>query len=112
MAGDHWQGEEAGYSAQLLKIGGFTAKEMKEADFSAADLFKLKYSVIACQQAGFELGDLTKAGFSKKELETARREMARHFKGRPSGKSPSGTLRRASSKVDLASATASPASKS
>lgn len=61
----------AGFSAKDLKDAGFTAKELKDAGFNAADLKAAGFNAQELKDAGFTAAQLKAAGFSAQELKAA-----------------------------------------
>jgi len=58
----------AGFSAEDLKDAGFTAKQLKDAGFSAEDLKNAGFSAKELKDEGFTDGDLIRAGYSAEEI--------------------------------------------
>lgn len=65
------QMKDAGYTAAELKAAGFTAAELKDAGFSAADLKAAGFTAKELKAAGFSAKDLKDAGFSAEQLKEA-----------------------------------------
>lgn len=61
----------AGFNAKDLKDAGFTAKELKDAGFTAADLKDAGFNAQELKDAGFSAADLKKAGFTAAQLKAA-----------------------------------------
>eukprot|EP00434_Breviolum_minutum_P033346 symbB.v1.2.029506.t1/scaffold3240.1/size60461/1 len=57
--------KDAGFSAAEMKKNGYSAKDVKDAGFSAAEIMKVGYSA---KDAGFSAKDLKDAGFSAKQM--------------------------------------------
>jgi intracellular multiplication protein IcmE len=63
--------KDAGYTAAELKAAGFTAAELKDAGFDAAALKAAGFTAKELKAAGFSAAALKAAGFSAKELKDA-----------------------------------------